>query len=141
MGSPRLNRPGSFNNFRLTEGITSHTTVKLAGRSPCPTLSGRTPWRPPGHSRSHTARYQASSSSWGPAPNKNIIGLNIYEMESRRAVQAFVDAGQAEQLRELRLDRVLVGGIIKRNRRGRVIRIDVDRVQTLPEVNDLTFAI
>lgn len=62
-------------------------------------------------------------------------------MESRRAVQAFVDAGQAEQLRELRLDRVLVGGIIKRNRRGRVIRIDVDRVQTLPEVNDLTFAI
>ncbi|WP_347268962.1 hypothetical protein [Paracoccus sp. (in: a-proteobacteria)] len=67
---------------------------------------------------------------------KNNLRLNIYESGNRRPIQAYVAAAEAEQVRQLWLHRVLVGGIIKRNRRGQVIRIDVDQVMPLPETDD-----
>jgi len=67
---------------------------------------------------------------------KNSLRLNVFEADSRRPIQAYMGSEEAEQVRQLWLHRVLLGGIIKRNRRGQAIRIDVDRVSQMPENDD-----
>jgi hypothetical protein len=64
------------------------------------------------------------------------LRLNIYDIQNRQAVQGSIPASYAEDLRQLWRHRVLVGGIIKRNSRGQAIRIDVDRILSLPESDE-----
>lgn len=59
--------------------------------------------------------------------------LSIYDSATRQAVDGFVHERMAEELRPLWRHRVLTGGKVKRNQRGQVIRIDVDRIERLPD--------
>lgn len=63
------------------------------------------------------------------------VQVTLRDDLERRAIAGFVPESQAEQLRELWRHRVQLGGIIKRNGSGQAIRIDVDRIERMPDDN------
>lgn len=69
----------------------------------------------------------------GTSHRQRGMRLSIYDPAGRQAVDGFVAERLAEELRLMWRHRVLAGGKIKRNRRGQVIRIEVDRIERLPD--------
>ena len=69
----------------------------------------------------------------GTSHRQRGMRLSIYDPGGRQAVDGFVAERLAEELRLLWRHRVLAGGKIKRNQRGQVIRIEVDRIERLPD--------
>lgn len=61
------------------------------------------------------------------------VQVTLRDDLERRAITGLVPESQAEQLRQLWRHRVLLGGIIKRNGSGQAIRIDVDRIERMPD--------
>jgi len=69
----------------------------------------------------------------GTSHRQRGMRLSIYDPAGRQAVDGFVAERLAEELRLMWRHRVLAGGKIKRNQRGQVIRIEVDRIERLPD--------
>jgi hypothetical protein len=61
------------------------------------------------------------------------LRITVREPINRQAIDGMVPETMAEELRDAWLHRVLLGGEIRRNSRGQAIRIEVDRVERLPE--------
>lgn len=66
---------------------------------------------------------------------RGAMRVSIYEPAQRQAVGGNIAEGMAEELRALWRHRVLAGGKVRRNQRGQVIRIDIDRLEPMPEDN------
>jgi hypothetical protein len=83
--------------------------------------------------------------SWGSITGKVIalrdntrtpgVRLTIRDEARREAVEGEVPETLAEQIRTAWRHRVTIGGKIRRNARGQAIRIDVDRIESMPEDN------
>lgn len=66
-------------------------------------------------------------------PRKKRVRLSIREERSQAAIEAEMTEQLAETARESWRHRFTLGGKIKRNARGQAIRIDVDRLEAMPE--------
>lgn len=66
-------------------------------------------------------------------PRKRLVRLSIREERSQAAIEAEMTEQLAEAARESWRHRFILGGKIKRNARGQAIRIDVDRLEAMPE--------
>ena len=62
-------------------------------------------------------------------------GVRVVVRDGRQAVAGHVRRERAEDLRELWGHRVMFGGIIRRNASGQAIRIDVDRIERMPDAS------
>lgn len=62
-------------------------------------------------------------------------GVRIVVRDGRQAVSGHVRRERAEDLRELWGHRVMFGGIVRRNASGQAIRIDVDRIERMPDAS------
>jgi hypothetical protein len=61
------------------------------------------------------------------------VRLTIRDETRREAVEGEVPENLAETIRGAWRHRVTIGGIIRRNSRGQAIRVDVDRIEPMPE--------
>lgn len=61
--------------------------------------------------------------------------VTIYDPSQRLAITGNIAESMAEDLRLLWRHRVLAGGKVRRNQRGQVIRIEIDRIERMPEDN------
>lgn len=61
------------------------------------------------------------------------LGFTVRQEDAKQAVEGEAPTRMTEELRAAWRHRVLLGGKLKRNSRGQVIRVDVDRLERLPE--------
>lgn len=61
------------------------------------------------------------------------LRVQIIDALSRRAVTGRVPQALESQLRDLWRHRVLAGGVVTRNERGQALRVEVDRLEALPD--------
>ncbi len=66
---------------------------------------------------------------------KKSLRVTVRDENGKQAVDGFVPEAMTEELRHAWRHRVLLSGKVKRNSRGQAIRIDVDRIERLPEGN------
>lgn len=66
---------------------------------------------------------------------RDMVRVVIRDSIGKQAVDGFVPASMAEDLRGAWRHRVLVSGKVRRNARGQTIRIDVEHIERLPEGN------
>ncbi len=69
----------------------------------------------------------------GTTPRKNLLRVRVFDKQSQRAVSGSAAPHLSESLREHWNHKVLVGGQITRNAQGQAIRIEIDRIERLPE--------
>jgi hypothetical protein len=62
-------------------------------------------------------------------------GVRVLVRNGRQAVTGYVNRERADELRGLWDHRVMLGGIIRRNATGQALRIDVDRIDSMPDTN------
>lgn len=62
-----------------------------------------------------------------------VIRVTVRDSRGKQAVDGFVPVTMAEDLRNAWLHRVMLAGKVRRNARGQTIRIDVERIERLPE--------
>lgn len=63
------------------------------------------------------------------------VRVTVRDTIGRQAVEGIVPESMAEELRSAWRHRVVLSGKVRRNARGQAIRIDVDRLELLPEGN------
>lgn len=69
----------------------------------------------------------------GTTPRKNLLRVRVFDKQTQRAVTGNAAPYLSEALREHWNHKVLVGGLITRNAQGQAIRIEIDRIERLPE--------
>lgn len=69
------------------------------------------------------------------AHRRSDVKVTIFSETDRQAVEGYAPEGFAEELRMLWRHRVVIGGRVKRNQRGQVLRIEVNRIERMPEDN------
>lgn len=63
------------------------------------------------------------------------VRVTVRDTIGRQAIEGIVPESMAEELRSAWRHRVVLSGKVRRNARGQAIRIDVDRLELLPEGN------
>lgn len=63
------------------------------------------------------------------------LKVTVRDTIGRQAIDGYVPDQMAEDLRQAWRHRIMLGGKVRRNARGQAIRIDVDRIERLPEGN------
>jgi hypothetical protein len=140
---PRLFRPSTVARLaELAEPREGVQTVSLAtynGRK------GRSVDLTDSVKENASAAVQTSEYSYGTVTGK-VFGLKdntrtrglrliIRDEVRREAIEGEIPERLAEEVREAWRHRVTVGGVIRRNERGQAIRMDVDRIERMPEDN------
>lgn len=68
---------------------------------------------------------------------RDVVRVTIRDSVGKQAVDGFVPAAMAEDLRGAWRHRVLMSGKIRRNAHGQTLRIDVEHIERLPEGNSM----